>query len=133
MMAPGLRSRFGQPSSRLPIPLANESSTVEWQMAQVIPTRVNVSCPPTDSTVPTTPTTAFSFSSAKRGRGAGQTDRLILDPGHHLGGQCLRVHLQAHRERGRGVDRRLDDLFIFSVSVQNVSSPKVSKRKMSLP
>src|SRR5262245_26681043 len=32
-IAPTFRSRFGQPSSRRPMPLANESSTVEWQSA----------------------------------------------------------------------------------------------------
>src|SRR3954447_19736295 len=36
--APTLRSRLGRPSRRLPIPLANELSTVEWQTAQVRPT-----------------------------------------------------------------------------------------------
>ena len=34
MIAPGFRSRLGQPSSRLPIPSANELSTVEWQRAR---------------------------------------------------------------------------------------------------
>ena len=62
MMAPGLRSRLGQPSSRLPMPGANELSTVEWHSAQVMPTRVSVSTPLTVSTVPLRPTTAFSFS-----------------------------------------------------------------------
>src|SRR5436190_7417321 len=32
MTLPIWRSRFGQPSRRRPIPAANESSTVEWQM-----------------------------------------------------------------------------------------------------
>ena len=36
-MAPTLRSRLGQPSSRWPMPGANESSTVEWQSAQLMP------------------------------------------------------------------------------------------------
>ena len=39
MIAPTLRSRFGQPSSRLPMPGANESSTVEWQSAHWMPDR----------------------------------------------------------------------------------------------
>ena len=38
-MAPTLRSRFGQPSSRLPMPLVSASFTVEWQSAQVMPIR----------------------------------------------------------------------------------------------
>src|ERR687897_281937 len=62
MMAPGFRSRFGHPSNRWPMPGAAELLTVEWQRAQVIPTRVRVSRPFTVSTVPLSPTTAFSFS-----------------------------------------------------------------------
>ena len=54
MIAPGLRSRFGQPSSRLPMPGVTESSTVEWQMAQVMPSLVILPF----STVPCRPTTA---------------------------------------------------------------------------
>src|SRR3954468_4766385 len=60
-MAPTLRSRFGHPSSRLPMPGANELSTVEWQNAQVIP--IDVRCRPELSKYPFTPTTAFSFNS----------------------------------------------------------------------
>src|SRR6266545_164193 len=63
-MAPTLRSRLGQPSSRLPTPGAKELSTVEWHRAQVMPSRISVSVPPTVSTVPLTPTTALSFSRA---------------------------------------------------------------------
>src|SRR5215208_7691975 len=38
IMAPGFKSRLDQPSSRLPTPAATALSTVEWQMAHVIPT-----------------------------------------------------------------------------------------------
>ncbi len=41
-MAPTLRSRLAQPSSRCPIPGAKELSTVEWHTAQVIPTERSV-------------------------------------------------------------------------------------------
>src|SRR6188472_2185863 len=58
-IAPTSRSRFGQPSRRRPIPFANESSTVEWQRAQVVP--MDVSWPPLLKK-PLMPTTAFSFS-----------------------------------------------------------------------
>jgi hypothetical protein len=61
IIRPGSRSRFGHPSSRCPNDGANESSTVEWQMEQAIPTRVNVCTPPTFLTVPTIPTTASSL------------------------------------------------------------------------
>src|SRR5512138_1879604 len=64
MIAPGFRSRFGQPSRRLPMPGANELSTVEWHNAQVVPTWVSVSWPLTVSTLPLRPTTALSFNSA---------------------------------------------------------------------
>ena len=39
-IAPTFRSWLGQPSSRRPIPGANELSTVEWQTAQVRPTEL---------------------------------------------------------------------------------------------
>src|SRR5215218_11345368 len=55
IIAPGFKSRFGQPSSRLPTPMATELSTVEWQMAHVIPTDSSVE----PETLPTTPTTAL--------------------------------------------------------------------------
>src|SRR5436190_16889870 len=40
MIAPTFRSRLGHPSRRFPMPGANELSTVEWQIAQVIPSLV---------------------------------------------------------------------------------------------
>jgi hypothetical protein len=61
MIVPTLRSRFGQPSRRRPIPGANESSTVEWQTAQVIPTELSV---PSLLKKPLRPTTAFSLRRA---------------------------------------------------------------------
>ena len=61
MIAPAFRSRFGQPSRRLPIPGENESSTVEWQKAHWIP---SVRSPPLSSGNPVTPTTAFAFNRA---------------------------------------------------------------------
>src|SRR2546423_638003 len=61
-IAPTLRSRLAQPSSRLPMPLVNESSTIEWQTAQVRPT--DVSRVPLLLKWPRTPTTALSLSSA---------------------------------------------------------------------
>src|SRR6202521_6338080 len=39
-IAPTFRSVLAHPSSRLPIPGANELSTDEWQSAQVMPTLV---------------------------------------------------------------------------------------------
>ena len=110
MMAPGLRSRLGHPSSRLPIPGANESSTVEWQSAQVTPTRVSRSLPSIVSTVPLSPTTAFSLSSAMVVSGALEADAAVLDALDDRGGKRLRIHLQADRKRRGGIDRLRDDL-----------------------
>ena len=59
MMAPGFNVVLAQPSRRSPMPGANESSTVEWQSAHVMPTFSRVSFGPK---VPITPTTALSFN-----------------------------------------------------------------------
>ena len=56
-MVPTSSVVFAHPSSRWPIPASNESSTVEWQSAQVMPTLVTC---PASFTVPLRPTTAFS-------------------------------------------------------------------------
>ena len=42
MILPTLRSRLAQPSSRLPMPGANELSTVEWHSEHRIPTPVSL-------------------------------------------------------------------------------------------
>src|ERR671911_521264 len=52
-IAPMFRSVFAHPSSRLPMPFANDLSTDEWQSAHVTPTLFSAP----DSTLPTTPTT----------------------------------------------------------------------------
>ena len=116
------------------MPGANESSTVEWHSAQVMPTRVSVSLPPTFSTVPLRPTTALSFSSATVVAGLVRPIDAVLD---------------ARDDRGRAAPRRRPSgptasavvgstavwmtSCMRSVSVQSVSSPNVSKRKISLP
>jgi hypothetical protein len=58
MLAPEVGLRFGDrriawPSGRG----ATELSTVEWQNAQLMPTRRRVVWPPSDVTVPSTPST----------------------------------------------------------------------------
>ena len=60
-IAPTLRSRLAQPSSRLPMPGANELSTVEWQNAHWMPIDLTL---PSGLAKAVTPTTAFSLSSA---------------------------------------------------------------------
>src|SRR3954453_20603546 len=61
-IAPTLRSRFAQPSSRFPMPGAKESSTVEWHRAHSMPTDFRF---PAESKMPFTPTTEFSLRSAR--------------------------------------------------------------------
>src|SRR5688572_25623426 len=65
MIAPTFRSRLGQPSSLLPIPV--ELSTVEWQDAQVRPIDFKFPLP---SNFPTTPTTAFILINSRVAAGS---------------------------------------------------------------
>ena len=60
-IAPTFRSRLAQPSSRRPMPGANESSTVEWQSAHWIPIDLTL---PSGFVKAVTPTTALSFRRA---------------------------------------------------------------------
>src|SRR5438045_9408071 len=66
-MAPTFRSRFGHPSRRLPMPGANELSTVERQRAQGMP---NDLMPPAPYEDALTPTTASRSRSARVVAGA---------------------------------------------------------------
>ena len=61
MIAPTFKSRAGHPSSRWPMPGANELSTVEWQSAHWMPMLFK---PPFPSLKPVTPTTALRSRSA---------------------------------------------------------------------
>ena len=127
-MAPGLRLVLGRPSSRRPIPGITESSTVEWHSAQVMPTRVSTSLPSFDTTVPFTPTTAFSLS------------RATVVAGFFRSADLRRPGGRASASTFSPTDRAVVGSTAFAmtswsrrVSVQNVSFPKVSNRKMSLP
>ena len=134
MIAPGLRSRFGQPSSRAPIPGANELSTVEWQSAQVIPTRVSVSVPSAPVvTVPWTPTTALSLSSATVVAGL---VRLIVPswiPWTTAAGRAVASTLRPTASAVVGSTALAMTVCICRASVHCVSSPNVSKRKVCCP
>src|SRR5471030_958475 len=133
MIAPGLRSRLGQPSSRLPMPGENELSTVEWHRAQVVPTCVSVSTPPMVSTVPWRPTTAFSFSNAIVVAGLVKLIVLFWIPCTTAAGNASESTL---RPTANAVVGSIDVVIVVckpSVSVHLVSSPKVSKRKICLP
>ena len=115
-MAPGFRSRLGQPSRRLPMPGANESSTVEWQSAQVTPTRVSVSLPSIVSTLPCTADHSVQLQQGDGRRGARQIDAAVLYSLDYRRRQRLRIDLQADRQRRRGVDR-LRDHFVHAQRV----------------
>lgn len=63
-------------ASRLPIPAANELSTVAWQSAQVMPIEL-IELPPAPKK-PLTPTTAFNCSSASVVAGLSRSILLAL-------------------------------------------------------
>ena len=96
MIAPGLRSRLGQPSSRCADP--GGEGVVHRRVTQraggadagerVLPFTV--------STVPFSPTTAFSLSSATVVAGSVRLIAAVLDALHHRGGQRVGIHLEPH-------------------------------------
>ncbi len=109
-MAPGLRSRFGCPSSRAPMPGANELSTVEWQSAQVIPDpgqRVGAVGGGGDR--PLDPHDSVELQERDRGRRAGEVDAPILDPLDDGSRKRGGVDLEADRKGGRRIDGGGDD------------------------
>ena len=133
MIAPTLRSRLGQPSSRLPIPGANALSTVEWQSAQVTPTCVSVSLPLTVSTVPLSPTTASSFSKATVVSGLFRsTLPLRIAPCNVAGGASTSTLRPTDSAVAGSTEVRMTSC-MRKVSVHLVSSPKVSARKICCP
>jgi hypothetical protein len=132
-IAPTLRSRFGQPSSLLPIPGANELSTVEWQSAQVMPTRVSVSTPLTVVTVPFNPTTASSFNSAIVVAGLRRSIEPFWIPVTTAGGSASASTFNPTDNAVVGSTAMATTSCIFSVSLHFASSPKVSKRKICRP
>ena len=66
-------------------------------------------------------------------RRVGQADRAVLDALHDLRGKRLGVDLEPTASAVVGSTAAWMTSCMRSVSVQNVSSPKVSKRKMSFP
>ena len=82
MILPTSRSRLGQPSSRRPMPGAKASSTVEWQMAQVMPTDLRASRPRPKK--PFTPTTASSLSRATVVAGSSRSTCFCLQLLHQV-------------------------------------------------
>ena len=115
------------------MPGANESSTVEWHSAQVMPTRVSVSAPLTVSTVPFRPTTAFSLSSATVVAGLRQVDAAVRMPATTAGGSASASTFRPTDSAVVGSTAVAMTSCMRSVSVHCASSPKVSKRKICWP
>ena len=97
MILPMSRSRFGQPSSRWPMPGAKASSTVEWQMAQVMPT---------DWTVPSFVQEALDahdriqLEQGDRGGRVVEIDFLLFHLLDEVRGKRVHIDLQADFQRG---------------------------------
>src|SRR6185503_1623608 len=138
MISPTFRSRFAQPSSRAPIPGANELSTVLWHNAQVIPT---------DSTFPArfvktrTPTTALRLSSASVTAGSSRFTRparsACTSGGDSARASTLRPNPSAAFGLKPGPTPPLAAPAIAwcnrSAPPQKSSSPNVSKRNVLRP
>src|SRR5205807_1098943 len=128
-ISPGLRSRFGQPSSRRPMPGASELSTVAWHRAHVTPKRVILLVA---STLACTPTTAFSASRATVVAGSSRLTCPALSCDTSAAGSASTSTLRPTPSAVLGL-MPCTTWCILSVSVQNASSPKVSNRKMCCP
>ena len=103
---PTFRSWFGQPSSRLPIPGANESSTVEWQRAQVMP--IELSEPPLSKNA-LDADDRVQLQERERGRRIVEIDLALLELRLEVPREGIDVDLQAGDGEGRlRADTRAD-------------------------
>src|SRR5215216_3737720 len=136
--APTLRSRLAQPSSRRPMPLANESSTVELHTAHVRPTERSV---PLELKKPFTPTTALSLISASVVLGLLRSTLPFLMAWTTARGSAAASTLRPAASAFFGLSpgptppSREPSIALWSCNAlpQKAWSPKVSKRKISLP
>ena len=112
------------------MPGANELFTVEWQSAQVIPSRTSVSFPLIVRTVPRRPTTAFSFSSVTVVAGLFRSTWPALIACATAGGIASASTFSPTLSANVGLTELCTTSCIRAVSVQNFSSPKVSYRKI---
>ena len=83
------------------MPGTSESSTFEWQSAQVTPTLVSA---PASLTVPLTPTTALARRRSSVTAGLVEIHLPGFERRHRLGRQGLGIDLQADRERGLRIE-----------------------------
>jgi hypothetical protein len=128
-IAPTFKSRFAHPSSRCPIPGANELSTVEWHNAHVTPTLVNW---PNSFTVPLTPTTALSRSSSVVTVGLVRSTCPARRAATIALGNASTSTLRPTASAVAG-SRVAMGSCMRSTPVHNCSSPNVSKRKIACP
>src|SRR5262249_11290190 len=137
-IAPTLRSRLAHPSSRLPIPGANELSTVEWQNAHWIPIDLTL---PSGFVKAVTPTTALNF---RRPRVFGGSSRLTFPAASCFFKASGSTSASTLRPTDSAVFGETPGptppffspamaLCNWSASPQKASLPNVSKRNVFLP
>jgi hypothetical protein len=137
-MAPTLRSRLAQPSSRLPMPRAKTLSTVEWQNAHWIPIDLTL---PLGLAKAVTPTTAFAFSSAIVVAGSSRLTLPALICAFNASGSASASTLRPTASAALGETPGPTPPFLApamalcgsSMSPHKASLPKVSKRKILHP
>src|SRR5262249_15760273 len=137
-IAPTLRSRLAHPSSRLPIPGANELSTVEWQNAHWIPIDLTL---PSGFVKAVTPTTAFNLRRARVVAGSSRLTFPAASCFFKLSGSASASTLRPTDNAVFGETPGPRPPFFspamalcnWSASPQKASLPNVSKRKIFLP
>src|SRR4030095_6610149 len=105
VITPTSRSRFAQPPRRCPMPGANESSTVEWHKAQVMP--METSAPPL-SNRHLHADHRVELEQRQRRRRVVEIHRALLDLVGERRGQGLAVDLQTDAERRLRADTAAD-------------------------
>ncbi len=125
---PTSREVFAQPSRRWPTPAVNESSTVEWQSAQVMPKLVTW---PRSLTLARTPTTAFSCRRATVTAGSSRPWPALM-AAMISAGKASTSTLRPRPSAATGGTVPIT-LCICRTSVHSCSSPNVSSRKIFLP
>src|SRR5688572_1616069 len=137
-MRPTFRSRLAQPSRRLPMPGAKESSTLEWHSAHWVPS--DVILPPL-SNLPVNPSTALSWSNASVVAGSSRLTLPALICAFTCSGSASTSTFRPTARAVFGLTPAPTPPFFSpamalcrpSASPKKASEPKVSKRKICLP